>query len=81
MVLSNAVLVVTPSPSELGLEDDIIIRDQLHEVLEAIPCIPKLQKLTGLLRGREYDEGHEEDEDDMYDETEDRPVRSPCELS
>lgn len=38
------------------------IRDELHEILELVPCVPRLHKLNGLLRGREYDEGHEEDE-------------------
>ncbi|GJE95859.1 sister chromatid cohesion protein Dcc1 [Phanerochaete sordida] len=70
VVLSNSVLVVT-SPLDV-LEDageDIVIRDTIHEVLEVVPTLPRLQRLTGMLRGREYDEGHEEDEDvDMEEE-------------
>lgn len=42
-------------------------------MLEPVPCIPKLQKLGSLLRGREYDEGHEEDEE-MSDGEDGRPV-------
>ncbi len=77
VVLSNSVLVVTPPPAGSttnSSNEDIVIRDQLHEVLELMPCLPKLQKLNGLLRGREYDEGQEETEgleDGMED---DRPV-------
>lgn len=75
VTLSNSVLVVTP-PSDLSSTDeDIVIRDQLHEIFEAIPCIPRLQKLSGLLRGRDYDEGHEEDEEELdEDEGDQRPV-------
>lgn len=80
VVLSNSVLVVTP-PKDTEIADkgatesqDIIIRDQIHEILELVPCLPKLQRLGGLLRGREYDEGHEEDEEMSVDEDDDRPV-------
>lgn len=73
VVLSNSVLVVTPPTT--GSNEDIVIRDQLHEVLEAVPCIPKLQKLRGILRGTEYDEGHEDD-DEFGSAEDDRPVRS-----
>ena len=58
-MLSNSVLVVTPTSNP----EEVAIRGQLHEILEPVPCLPKLQKLGSLLRGREYDEGHEEDED------------------
>lgn len=36
------------------------VRDQLHEVLEVVPSVPKLHKLAVLLRGMEYDEGDDE---------------------
>ena len=62
VVLSNSVLVVTPPPAE-GSREDVVIRDTIHEVLELVPTLPRLQKLSGMLRGREYDEGHDEDED------------------
>lgn len=61
VILSNSVLVVTP-PAE-GSQEDVVIRDTIHEVLELVPTLPRLQKLSGMLRGREYDEGHDEDED------------------
>lgn len=73
VVLSNSVLVVTRPLSSSSATEDIVIRDQLHEVLEAVPCLPKLQRLDGLLRGREYDEGHEED-DEVVEEDYGRPV-------
>ena len=78
MVLSNSVLVVAPpTDAELdgGSTDDLVIRDQLHEVLELVPSLPKLQKLGGLLRGREYDEG-KDDEEMSVEADDDRPVRS-----
>lgn len=67
VVLSNSMLVIVPpKDTELdgGRSDDLVIRDQLHEILELVPSLPKMQKLGGLLRGREYDEGREE-EDEM----------------
>ena len=51
---------------------DAVIRDQLHEIYELIPSVPKLHKLNGLLRGHEYNEG-QEDEDIEMDDSE-RPV-------
>ncbi|KAI0093396.1 sister chromatid cohesion protein Dcc1 [Irpex rosettiformis] len=69
VVLSNSVLVVTPTSNP----QDVVIRRQIHEILEPVPCLPRLQKLSTLLRGREYDEGHEEDEEIGEDE-EGRPV-------
>lgn len=79
VVLSNSVLVVTPpavdsSGEDAARTDDIVIRDQVHEVLELVPSLPKLQKLAGLLRGREYEERR--DEDEMEIEDVDRPVRT-----
>lgn len=73
VVLSNSVLVVTPpsyaksGQSSSGNSSDIVIRDEIHEVLELVPCVPRLQKLSSLLEGREYDEGHDEDEDEDQD--------------
>lgn len=85
VVLSNSVLVVTPPPKagsqslphELKIDEhDVIIRDQVSEVFELVPSVPRLHRLEGMLRGREYDEGHEEDSDeDMSSDAEgERPV-------
>ncbi|KAH9940455.1 sister chromatid cohesion protein Dcc1 [Epithele typhae] len=76
VVLSNSVLIVTPDHAPADDEDDepvqeVFIRDQLNEVIELIPSVPKLSKLGPLLRGMEYDEGHEDEdmvEDDDHDE-------------
>ncbi|TFK54270.1 hypothetical protein OE88DRAFT_1723980 [Heliocybe sulcata] len=67
VVLSNSVLVVTPPQTEEGQVDRIAIRDQLHDVIELVPSLPKLHKLKGILRGAEYDEGHEDEEMDDED--------------
>ncbi|KAL4074112.1 sister chromatid cohesion protein Dcc1 [Scleroderma yunnanense] len=58
VLLSNTLLVTTPSRT--NPEGTINVRDQLHEVLELVPCVPKLHKLPVLLRGMEYDEGDED---------------------
>jgi sister chromatid cohesion protein DCC1 len=46
--------VLTPPSS--GEEGDAVIREDVHEILEIQPAIPKLHRLNGLLRGQEYDE-------------------------
>jgi len=66
VVLSNSVLVITSPPDAYSadfLNDRVIIRDQVNEIMELTPSVPKFHKLSSLLRGREYDEG-QEDEDD-----------------
>jgi sister chromatid cohesion protein DCC1 len=62
--LSNTILVVTPFPDNCSTEfaeDAVVIRDQLNEVIELIPAVAKLQKLSVLIRDRLYDEGNEEE--------------------
>ena len=81
VVLSNSVLVVTPDPTTPNEDEDagdsedsvqeVFIRDQLHEVVELVPCVPRLHKLNGLLRGREYDEGHDDEDVVSQDEGDD----------
>lgn len=83
IVLSNSVLVVTPDPTSKDAEEDrdddpaeeVFIRDQLNEIIELVPSVPRLHKLTSLLRGREYDEGHE-DEDMASDDEDGQSVRT-----
>lgn len=58
VVLSNTVLVATPSRTDP--DGTVHVRDQIHEVLELVPSVPKLHKLSVLLRGMEYDEGDED---------------------
>lgn len=67
LILSNSVLVVSPALEE----NRLIIRDERHEILEVMPTVPRLHKLGGLLRGREYDEGHESEEEILSDDGED----------
>ncbi|TFK82179.1 hypothetical protein K466DRAFT_603889 [Polyporus arcularius HHB13444] len=68
VVLSNSILVVTSDPLGENVEDDdepiheVFIRDQLQEVIELVPSVPRLHKLNSFLRGREYDEGHEDED-------------------
>ena len=74
VVLSNSVCVVTSDPSLPDTDEgepveEVFIRDQLSEVIELVPSVPRLHKLKSLLRGREYDEGHE-DEDMVSDDDE-----------
>ncbi|KAH8093963.1 sister chromatid cohesion protein Dcc1 [Cristinia sonorae] len=74
VVLSNSVLVVTRSEDAdlMDSSDTVVIRDTLHEVLEPVVSVPKLQVLNGLLRGRVYDEGHEDVDEDVEMEEDDR---------
>lgn len=65
VVLSNSVLVVTSPPGWANgdfSQTGVVIRDQVNEILELIPSVPKLYKLQSLLKGREYDEGQEDEE-------------------
>jgi len=62
--LSNSILVVTPGE----VQDQIVIRDTSRELLQVAPILPKAHRLVGLLRGREYDEGREDLDDDMLDD-------------
>ena len=62
VALSNSALVVTSSAFDSSSEREaVFIRDELHEILEITPTVPKLHKLGDLLRGREYDESDEPD--------------------
>ncbi|KAF7352720.1 Glutamine synthetase [Mycena venus] len=42
--------------------DTVVIRDQVNEILELTPVVPKLHKLSVLLRGREYDDVHDSED-------------------
>ncbi|RXW24700.1 hypothetical protein EST38_g1139 [Candolleomyces aberdarensis] len=63
--LSNTLLVVTPPPDTAHDFSDevVVIRDQVNEILELTPTVPRIQKLVSLLRGREYDETNEDDDE------------------
>jgi sister chromatid cohesion protein DCC1 len=72
VALSNSVLVVTHHPSKNTIHT-LAIRDQLTEIMELIPAVPKLHKLGILLKGLEYGE---EQEDDHLDQGNGGPVSS-----
>jgi len=64
IVLSNSVLVVTPIPDDHRsnfIDDAVVIRDQLNEIIELVPIVPKLHKLSTIIRDRQYDEGKEDE--------------------
>ncbi|KAG6873769.1 hypothetical protein C0995_011588 [Termitomyces sp. Mi166 len=66
VTLSNSILVVTPTTdaSSMDFADDaVVIRDQVTEILELTPAVPKLYTLSALLRGKEYD-GDQDDDDE-----------------
>jgi len=71
VVLSNTVLLVTsppdhdPSSTEFP-GDVVVIRDQVNEIMQLTPAVPKLHKLSSLLKGREYDEGQEDQDNEVF---------------
>jgi sister chromatid cohesion protein DCC1 len=61
VVLSNSVLVVSaPQYTEDSGAQTVAIQDQLNEVIELVPTVPKLHKLTTMFKGLECD-----DQDDI----------------
>lgn len=71
--LSNSILVVGPGETQ----GQIVIRDTSHELLQVTPVLPRVHKLVGLLRGREYDEGREDLDDDLFDGEQDTYHQPP----
>lgn len=55
--------------------DAIVIQESLNEILELVPAVPRLHRLRGLLRGMEWEEGHE---DEDYDEGDDGRLVCIC---
>lgn len=72
-MLSNSVLVTTPSAGNSDTGQALEIRDELHDVMELVPCVPKLHRLKILLKGLGYGE-NAEDEDLYAEEEEPQPV-------
>jgi len=66
VMLSNSVLVVSPRSDVDGSEDQVVIRDSLNELLELVPTVPKLHRMNVLLKGHEWEEGHEEDGSESF---------------
>jgi sister chromatid cohesion protein DCC1 len=68
VVLSNTVLVVS-SRTERNAE--VVVRDELHDLLELTPCLPRLRRLDELLSGLEYGEDNFDDDDMEFDNFDD----------
>jgi sister chromatid cohesion protein DCC1 len=66
VILSNSVLLVSPSPRIDGSENQVVIQDSLNELLELVPAVPRLYRMNVLLKEHEWEEGHEEDEDESF---------------
>jgi hypothetical protein len=60
--ISNSLVVATGT----GLsQNDIAFSEDIHEIMELVPAVPKLDRLVGMLRGSEYGEDQmSEDEND-----------------
>lgn len=61
----------SPADSDISFDGgdnglpNIVIRDQLSQILELTQTVPKLHKLNTLLKGKEYGEDEEDNEDGM----------------
>ncbi|KAG6857100.1 hypothetical protein H0H87_009661 [Tephrocybe sp. NHM501043] len=65
VALSNSVLIVTPPPDSSSIDfadDAVVISDQVTEILELTPAVPKLHTLSTILRGKDYDDDQDDDE-------------------
>ena len=79
VVLSNTILIVSPipdGPTSNLIDDTVVIRDQLNEVIELVSIVPKLHKLSAIIRDRQYDEG----EDDNNIQEDDKVTHYPQHL-
>ncbi|KAG8864458.1 hypothetical protein FRB96_004961 [Tulasnella sp. 330] len=68
--MSNSYLILTGSNDAEDDHGKLILRDQVNEIIELVPVVPKLDRLTTLLRDNGYKldaEAGDEDED-MEDE-------------
>jgi sister chromatid cohesion protein DCC1 len=43
---------------------ELIVQDEVSQILELVPTVAKLHRLDAILKGCEYDEGHERDGED-----------------
>ncbi|KAH9176582.1 sister chromatid cohesion protein Dcc1 [Lactarius sanguifluus] len=65
VVLSNSVLVISPPSDADGNSDQVMIQDSLNELLELVPTVPRLHRLNTLLKGHEWEEGREEEDENF----------------
>ncbi|KIM31341.1 hypothetical protein M408DRAFT_15130 [Serendipita vermifera MAFF 305830] len=66
--VSNSLHVTTGPEDSLGSGpgNSIFLNEGIHEIMEIVPTVPKLDRLRGILRGSEY--GEEEWDNDMRNE-------------
>jgi sister chromatid cohesion protein DCC1 len=64
VTLSNSVLLASPSPHIDGGENQVVIQDNLNELLELMPAVPKLHRMNVLLKEHVWEEGHEDEDDE-----------------
>jgi sister chromatid cohesion protein DCC1 len=64
VVLSNTVMITSVSTSDANA---VTVRDEIHDVLEVAPCLPRLHRIDELLAGLEFGEDSTLDQD-MEDE-------------
>jgi sister chromatid cohesion protein DCC1 len=66
VALSNSVLLVSPIPHIDGSENQVVIQDNLNELLELVPAVPKLHRVNALLKEHEWEGYKEEEEDENF---------------
>ena len=56
--ISNSLHVATGSEevTYAGIGDELFLGEAIHEIMELVPTVPKLDRLKGALRGSEYGE-------------------------
>lgn len=47
--------------------ESLVLHEEIHEIMELVPAVPKLERLNGLLRGLQYDD---DDEDEIENDGE-----------
>ncbi|CAK5275615.1 unnamed protein product [Mycena citricolor] len=60
VVLSNTILVVSADSDNA---ETVVIQDEVNEILELAPTVPKTHRLSSLLKGCEYDDIHDSEEE------------------
>jgi len=77
--ISNSILVLSsPDPTSSDVGESVVVRDELHEIMELAPTVPKLDRLHAMLRGCEYREDEEEVNDEPMDEDGDDSGEAKC---
>lgn len=52
MNVSNAFVITTGDHAQSP--DEVFIHDDIHEIMEIVPTVPKLERIRAVLRGSEY---------------------------